>query len=719
MAQEATKAAPMAEVDKTMPVASTLHPMPIVNTQVQLAWQKTMHHTPAPKEGCFHATYPSTAWEEVQCAPPPGYRSAPPRKRPQIVDGHVQVGGATYPSTDIEVEAPSGHLFSNVEGSFISVSGVSSETGVGVAAYGDGGILGANEYTLQVNTNISHTSACGTYSYCTAWQQYVMSTNTPVSLTSNSLTNQTEVFIEYWLFDYGTSNSSNCPTGFVFGGYDSPGVDCVQNTPATVIAWNPPTNLGQLPITDLGGLTLSGSATTGGTDEATVTYGGNAYKATVADSYTQIATVWNQAEFNVVGNAGGSEAQFNNGSTVVVQSSVTYTPASTSAPICLLNSGTTGESNNLNIAPAPGTTTPPVCCPYGGANPGIEFVESNNATEWALCGSQIITWGDPHITTVDGTYYDFQGAGEYVTLQDPDGTEVQVRQSPIAGAAPGNYAPNPLPAGTFYQNDGLVSCLSGNSAIAARVGTHRVTYEPSFGVPNPSGLQLRIDGKVTTQGANWGEGGSVATSSGGIVIDFPDGKVLTVTGSLPYLSLDFTGLGVVSKSAGAPESGLAGVVPAGSWLPRLPSGASVGPMPMPASSSAAAQTTALHDRYVTLYQTFGNAWRVTGSNSLFDYAPGTSTATFTNTAWPVENATTCTVPNQKAATPVSAAAAEAACKSITNSTLHSSCIFDVRATGNNTLGDTYSATDRIHSTLIAKPITIKPITINPVAIEIQ
>lgn len=26
------------------------------------AWAKTMHHTPAPKVGCFHASYPSTQW---------------------------------------------------------------------------------------------------------------------------------------------------------------------------------------------------------------------------------------------------------------------------------------------------------------------------------------------------------------------------------------------------------------------------------------------------------------------------------------------------------------------------------------------------------------------------------------------------------------------------------------------------------------------------------
>ncbi len=694
MAQTTLKPEPALTVREPITLPFTTQP-----TAAALdTWRKTMHHTSAPvefdkagvRQGCFHASYPSTQWQAVQCAPANGYRSTRPRRL-----NHLEVGGATYPQNDIVVQAPVGHLLSNVLGSFPSVSGVNSVTSVGVPAYGGGGILGANEYTLQINTNITHSSACGGYTNCTVWQQYVMSTNTPVSLTSNSLTNETEVFIEYWLFDYG-SGPNMCPAGFVDAGPDQtgPGDDCVQNTPATVV-YN-----GQIQANDanLADMSLSGSATAGGTDAATVTYGGEAYTATVPDSYTDVASIWNQAEFNIVGNAGGSQAVFNNGSTLVVQSSVTYNPTSTSAPICVDNGGTTGESNNLNIAPAPGTTTPPTCCPFGGASPSIEFVESNNAGEWASCGNPI-TWGDPHITTVNGTYYDFQGAGEYVTLQDPDGTEVQVRQSPIVGAAAGNYAPNPLPPGTSYQNDGLVSCLSSNTAVAARVGTHRVTYEPSFGVPNPSGLQLRVDGKVTTTGVNFGNGGSVEKNSDGIVIDFPDGKILSVTGTLPYLSLDFSSLGVVSKSAGASESGLAGVVPAGNWLPRLPNGTALGPMPA-----------ALHARYVTLNQTFGNAWRVTSGNSLFDYAPGTSTATFTNASWPVENAKTCTLPNTnvRALPPISAEAAEEACKSISNATLRSSCEFDVQATGNNSLADTYSVTDRVHTNLLARPI-IKPV----------
>ena len=586
------------------------------------------------------------------------------------------------------------------------MNGVTSETD-------SGGIQpGANEYTLQLNTNFSPTAIglCSGFPNCQTIVQFVLSTNAPTSLIDATPTNQTQIFIEPTLYNYGTDvdgGATNiCPSGWSDFGQIGTGDYCAINLPPAVIDWNPPTNLGQLPITDLADLTLSGSAMAGGNDSVTATYNGVAsMAATVPDNYTDISSVWNNAEFNIFGNAGGSEAVFNgptpstanNGSTVVVQSAVTYTNGSTSAPNCVFTSGPTLETNNLNLAPAQGTTTPPVCCVNGGA-PAIEFVESNNPDEWAACPNPI-TWGEPHITTVGGTYYDFQGAGEYVTLLDPDGAEVQVRQTPIPSDAPGNWSPTlPKNYQPAYQNDELLSCLSGNTAVAARVGTHRVSYEPSFGVPKASGLQLRVDGKVTTQGVNFGDGGSVETSSDGIEIHFPDGKILSVSGTLPLLSMEFSGLGVVSQSAGASESGLAGDVPEGSWLPRLPNGASVGPMPA-----------SLHDRYVTLNQTFGNAWRVTKSNSLFDYASGTSTATFTNAAWPVENAKKCSLPKVKTTPHISAAAAEEACKSITNTTLHSSCVFDVQMTGITHLADTYAVTERVHTKLAVKPIIIRPV----------
>lgn len=331
-----------------------------VEFQAHATWREVMHYVKTPVVGCFHASYPSTQWEQVECAAPPAYRSALPKRT-----GKEQVVGNGY---DYVVQTPSGHLLSSAVGSFPTVKGVKTEKSVGVPAFGDGGILGSNEYTLQVNTNFyDGSAACAGYSGCFAWQQYVMSTNTPVSLTSSKLTGKTEVFIEYWLINYGVDNGSNiCPAGFIDGGADSqgPGDDCVQNTPATVI-YN-----GQLPITQLASLQLSGSAAAKGTDKATVTYDTEAYTATVADSYTDIASGWTQAEFNVLGNAGGSRADFNT-SGVSITAKIAVTDGSTSAPTCVSPSsydGTTGETNNLTIGK---------CTATSGSTPYITFTESN------------------------------------------------------------------------------------------------------------------------------------------------------------------------------------------------------------------------------------------------------------------------------------------------------------------------------------------------------
>jgi len=63
---------------------------------------------------------------------------------------------------DFVAQAPSGHLLKSATGSFPTVTGVKSEKSVGVPAFGDGGILGPNEYTLQVNTNFYNNSAACT-----------------------------------------------------------------------------------------------------------------------------------------------------------------------------------------------------------------------------------------------------------------------------------------------------------------------------------------------------------------------------------------------------------------------------------------------------------------------------------------------------------------------------------------------------------------------------
>ncbi|HET8647181.1 MAG TPA: hypothetical protein VFO85_16920, partial [Vicinamibacteria bacterium] len=297
--------------------------------------------------------------------------------------------------------------------------------------------------------------------------------------------------------------------------------------------------------------------------------------------------------------------------------------------------------------------------------------------------------GDPHVTTLDGTNYDFQGAGEYVALRAGTGAEVQVRQAPIAtDFNPGANA-----------HTGLATCVSLNTAVAARVGKHRVTYQPNLsGVPDPSGLQLRVDGKLTTLGAggvSLGGGGRIAATGapGGIEIAFPDAYTLTVTPgwwssqSKWYLNVGITRTGSASGvSGGAPglgTGGLAGAIPAGSWLPTLPDGSSMGPRPA-----------SLHDRYVDLYQKFGQAWRVSGDSSLFDYAPGTSTDTFTMNTWPLENPP-CVIPQTTPVKPLGLAAAQQACAGVLDRRTRANCVFDVQVTGERGFAKTYLLSQRV------------------------
>ena len=300
-------------------------------------WREAMSHNPESGPGCFQASYPSYVWEPTACkVVHPKLRRAPQKPTPD----QLQVTGN---GNDYVIQGTG--LISKTVGSFPTVSGVTSERSAGVAAFGGGGILGTNEYSLQINTDFNGTTAaCAGHSGCVVWQQFVYATDYETA-------GEAAVFIEYWLIGWG---SSRCPGSFMSAG----GGDCYANS-AYVTAPD-------MPITDLGELTLSGTVAAGGNDTVVFNNGTEAYSISGKDSVLDISAVWKESEFNVVGNAGGSRANFNSGSSVTVK--VALTDGSTAAPTCVANAGSTGETNNLNLG---------TCTTASGTTPSIQFTESN------------------------------------------------------------------------------------------------------------------------------------------------------------------------------------------------------------------------------------------------------------------------------------------------------------------------------------------------------
>jgi hypothetical protein len=396
-------------------------------------------------------------------------------------------GGQTVGNT-LDYVAQAAGLISETLGTFPSVTGVTSEKSVGVAAFGGGGILGPNEYTLQINTNpTGTTAACAGISGCTVWQQFVYATDAAGA-------GNAAVFIQYWLLNWG---STPCPSGF--SAFQS---DCVINSSAVTAP--------DMAITSLGSLSLTAAAVASGNDTITFNNGTTAYTVTAPDSQLDIAQVWNQSEFNIFGDAGGSEAVFNTGSSVLVN--LALTDGSNAAPTCVADDGSTGETNNLTLGP---------CSTAGGSTPSIQFDEGNLA---------------PTITSANQTTFTVGTVGTF--------------QVTGAGDPPNTYSTaGPLPTGVNLSPSGL---LSGKPA-ASTGGIYTFTIIASNGVtPNATqAFTLTVDqAPAITSGNSTQFTIGVASSFQVTATGFP-APTFSHTGSLPTgITLSPSGLLGVTAAAG-------------------------------------------------------------------------------------------------------------------------------------------------------------------------
>jgi hypothetical protein len=435
-------------------------------------WRRAILHTRRPKRGCFTATYPETAWREVPCKPTPPTKPFYPRR----------VGGVRLPNTvggtgpDFSAQPASGFI-SEGEGSFDSVSGVTSESNTAGTA---------NTYSLQLNTDNFKTSACSTYSACRGWEQFVYESSGTA-------------YIQYWMIRWGAQGAScrtpvspSCDGSHVFSNgwcpFSIPGttdVYCARNAASSISpASEPASSLGVLKMTG----TTSG--VNGNADDEIAVTAGSVSTGPGDNYFPDLGNQWQIAEFNVFGDGGSDAANFNTGSTLVVRTSVASGTAL--APTCGQQSFT-GESNNLTLV----DLTPPVS--HSGT-PSLVFKESNVAGSTQTTCAGAVTVGDTHITTFDGLYYDFQASGDYILAQDGGSFIVQARQASGAPTWP-NAAVNKA-----------VATQMGSTRVAIYIEPVRLVVDGTVrtvadGSPLllPSGVQISKQGNVYTVSSETGD----------------------------------------------------------------------------------------------------------------------------------------------------------------------------------------------------------------------
>jgi hypothetical protein len=304
-------------------------------------------------------------------------------------------------------------------------------------------------------------------------------------------------------------------------------------------------------------------------------------------------------------------------------------------------------------------------------------------TDFTFMGTSSVGggWGAPHVTTVDGIEYDFQSAGEFTALRE-DRLVIQTRQSPVPTAT--------VPITSAYT--GITHCVAIYTAVAAKLGSTRVTVQPSPGAePDPNSMQVRVNGKVVTIGdAPYVLRSGDEDTVDGTITKHPDGmfEITDALGTQLVVTSSYWGarkvwhlnVGVYGTSA---HQGTMGRLAESSWLPALPDGSSLGAKP--ASES---------ERYQALYEKFADAWRVTNATSLFDYEAGTSTASFTRDEWPRNDAQSCAINGQTSAQAATPEVAQQACANVVGAARKADCVFDVMVTGNAGFGKSYEVAQR-------------------------
>ena len=279
------------------------------------------------------------------------------------------------------------------------------------------------------------------------------------------------------------------------------------------------------------------------------------------------------------------------------------------------------------------------------------------------------TLGDPHLMSA-GSHFDFQAAGEFVAARSPDDLlEVQARQEPVLGGTTVTFT-TAVAANVdgdrvgIYADEPSLLMVNGRSSDASDLATQL-----------PHGGRLEHHGSLVT--VTWADGSRLVLTRRGKALDYN----LT-----PGTAIQPTLRGLLANDGQGPASALTG-------------------------RDGQVLNVSDPDFHVKLYGQFGNSWRISQSESLFDYQPGESTATFQKPNIPSAEATVASL------SPDVRAKASATCQAfgVRSEPLLDDCTLDVGMTGDASYAADTAAVAASgagpSSTTTSTPADVTPISI--------